>query len=74
MHDVINTMKPITRKDMGLPAEEKFYEINGKSKTMAEWARVSGIPHKTLSTRLQRGLSMKEAISRPYVSRGRGAM
>ena len=39
--------------------------IDGETHTIAEWAHRAGLYHSTLSMRLARGMSPKEAITRP---------
>ena len=39
--------------------------FNGKCRTVAEWARVQGIPYATLMGRIQRGWSVEAALTEP---------
>ena len=69
MQDIVQNMQPITRKDMGLPEREGLLVANGKARTLEQWERVTGIPKKTLQTRLARGMTPEQAVTAPYVSR-----
>lgn len=40
-------------------------EVDGKSRTIADWSRVSGIPAKRIRTRLRRGWCPRKAIFTP---------
>lgn len=42
-----------------------FLTVDGKTKTMSEWSRVTGINKKTIEERLKRGMSDEEAVKTP---------
>lgn len=46
-------------------SSNRFLEYNGERKTLAEWANQTGLKYSTLSERLKRGWSVKDAIERP---------
>ena len=48
-----------------------FVEINGESRTIAEWARIYGISPQTINSRIRKGVSEQDAILIP-VNRKRG--
>jgi integrase len=51
------------------PKKRKRYSVAGVEKSLAEWARESGIPKETLFARLKRGLTMGEALHDPRARR-----
>lgn len=44
------------------------YEHNGEWHTVKEWAQISGINRRTLYTRIARGMTMTEAITKEYTA------
>ncbi|GKX34647.1 MAG: hypothetical protein MnENMB40S_22650 [Rhizobiaceae bacterium MnEN-MB40S] len=44
------------------PTAAKLYSYNGKSMTLKEWAKQTGVNYHTLRTRMQTGLTLPEAI------------
>ena len=53
-----------------LPRSTKYLDFNGQKKTMKEWAREIGVSRPGLWHRLNGGLTLEEALSRPS-QRGR---
>ena len=47
-------------------AQNTRYTINGVTRMVPEWSRVSGIPTYVLYARLRKGYTMKQALSLPY--------
>jgi hypothetical protein len=45
----------------------RILKYNGRVETMAEWARISGIPYKTLFARLQQGMSVDRALTQRHI-------
>jgi len=45
--------------------DSRFLEFNGRSQTMAQWAREVGVPYKTVFTRLSSGWSIERALTEP---------
>lgn len=43
----------------------KFYELNGRRQTVAQWAREAGMKRQTLWSRLARGISLERALTDP---------
>ena len=43
----------------------RYIEYNGETKTIAEWARIAGIERSVLRGRIDRGWTMKKAMSTP---------
>lgn len=50
----------------------RMIEVDGKVKTMSEWAEITGISITTIWARLKKGWSHKEAISIPIVTKRLG--
>lgn len=48
---------------------EKMLTHNGETKTLAQWAKNSGMPKYSLSRRLKRGMSLAEAMASTYKPR-----
>lgn len=46
----------------------KRHECNGASRTLAEWAEVTGISVTAIKTRLRRGMSLEAALSTPMAA------
>ena len=44
--------------------------LDGESKTMAEWAEITGLPRTSIRNRLQRGWSAEEALTTPISGPG----
>lgn len=49
----------------------RILTIDGVSKTLAEWAEVSGVHHGTIQSRLGKSMSPKDAVFRPPMATGR---
>ena len=49
-----------------LPTEERTYTHDGRTLTVAEWSEASGIPRYTLYQRLGDGMTIGEALNKPY--------
>jgi hypothetical protein len=47
----------------------KFIEFNGRRLTVAQWSQETGIPMRTLGSRLEAGWSEEDAITTPVESR-----
>jgi len=45
--------------------ESRILTLGGKSMTIAEWAEVTGIPAHTIHSRLSRGQSVTDALTKP---------
>lgn len=45
--------------------KNRYVEVAGQCKTIAEWARVTGIPYRTIWDRLKSGWSPSQAVSQP---------
>jgi len=45
--------------------KNRVYTVDGATHTMSEWSRIAGIPYYTLRSRLDRGMSIKIALTRP---------
>lgn len=48
-----------------------LFEHDGKTQTVAEWARESGVPYQTLRKRLDAGWSVHQALTQPIAQRSR---
>lgn len=44
-------------------AEQRRLEVNGETRTLAEWSRVTGLSYATISNRLRAGMSPHLALS-----------
>lgn len=51
----------------------KRLTVNGETKTLGEWADLTGMNYHTLSYRLRRGWSPEQALTTPPASSGSGA-
>lgn len=45
--------------------KNRYVEIDGQRKTIAEWAKVSGLPYSTILDRLNNGWAPFRAVSQP---------
>jgi hypothetical protein len=52
--------------------QEKRYELDGKSLTLREWSTATDISYHTLRTRLIKGMSISDAIRKPWDRRVSG--
>lgn len=55
--------RPINRREK---VSVRKFEHNGEKLIMSEWSKRSGIPHSLLCNRISSGMTMTEAISKPY--------
>lgn len=55
------------------PKEAPFktlkFEYNGESRTVAEWAKLTGIPYNTVKNRIKKGLDMHHVLNDPVKNR-----
>jgi group I intron endonuclease len=56
--------RPLQRPGEPLRATKRW-EFDGDSRTLREWASVSGVPYPALYRRLRRGWSLRDALTRP---------
>ena len=52
-------------RQQGKLVREKKHELYGRSHTLAEWAELAGMSEDTLRRRMNRGMSLKEAVETP---------
>jgi hypothetical protein len=69
---------PSTRKPPKATTEkrgkERWLEFRGESHTIAQWARITGINHRTIRARLAMGWSVDRVLSEPVANVGRGVV
>ena len=46
-------------------AEPKMYTFNGETHTLRDWAEITGIPKKSLRSRLGKGWPLERALTEP---------
>lgn len=45
----------------------RLLTMNGKTHTLAEWARITGHPYNRLQSRLNKGWSTQDTLTKPFV-------
>ena len=50
-------------------SHNRVVEHNGESRSVAEWARVTGVPEKAITMRLNRGWTVERAVTQPWEPR-----
>lgn len=60
------------KKQHNNTSQNRFYTINGVTKSVAEWAEDYGIRHGLVLHRLDRGISIEEALTMQSKYRGKG--
>lgn len=55
--------------DFGRAPKNALYKVGGELKTLPEWADAVGIKYQTLMSRLRKGSSLQDALTRPVQRR-----
>lgn len=65
------TIERILNTPIGQSSQEKllYATIGGVTRSVKEWAEIYGIKHKTIITRINRGWSAEDAITKPVIPR-----
>lgn len=71
----IDNVKWATRKEKQRNmASNKYVELNGERKTVAEWAERHGIDRRRLAQRLRQGWELRDALVEPFRTRTTAAL